>query len=63
MRTTLYHLHLDIDATSHEVARVWLHEDGNRESATLSYSESWLVHPQAYAIDPALPLQPGVFHT
>lgn len=63
MRTTPYHLHLDIGATSCEVARVWLHEEGQRESATLTYSEAWLSHPQAYAIDPSLPLQAGMFHT
>ena len=63
MRTTLLHLHMDLHATSVEVARVWLREEGSRESATLSYSPDWLAHPHAYAIDPALPLREGVFQT
>ena len=36
---------------------------GDSRSASFEYNGDWLKHPQGFAIDPALPLGEGVFHT
>ena len=43
------------------VGRLFLHRRAS--SASFQYTPAWLAHPQAYAIDPQLPLGAGSFHT
>ena len=43
--------------------RLWTHRHGRSESATFSYREDYLQRADAYAIDPALPLQSGQHQT
>lgn len=39
--------------------RLWAHRRRNTESGTFAYDAAYLAHPQAYALDPALPLVAG----
>ncbi len=42
---------------------LWSHRRRNRESATFSYAVSYLEHPAAFELDPALPLVDGLQQT
>lgn len=45
------------------VGRLWSRTRKGKESATFEYDKGWLVNPQSFALDPALGLGPGPFHT
>ena len=45
------------------VGRLWCRMRGGRQSATFEYDPGWRQHPEGFAIDPALPLTAGPFHT
>ncbi|HVE44613.1 MAG TPA: hypothetical protein VNC84_05710 [Gammaproteobacteria bacterium] len=38
------------------VGTLWFHVRGNRESASFEYDKKWLVHPEKFALEPALHL-------
>src|SRR3989339_1320377 len=48
---------------THLVGTLWCHQKNNRQSASFMYDHNWLKHPERFAIDPALQLTPGTFHT
>jgi serine/threonine-protein kinase HipA len=41
---------------------LWIHERGG-QTATFRYADAYLASPDSYALDPALPMSSGVFHT
>ena len=41
---------------------LWVH-DRRGQTATFRYADSYLVNPDSYDLDPALPKSSGVFHT
>ena len=43
--------------------KLWFHNRKGRYSASFEYSRQWLVHPDRFALDPALVLTEGAFHT
>jgi len=45
------------------VGKLWLHMHGSRESASFEYDKKWLEHPEKFALEPALKLTEGTFHT
>ncbi len=45
------------------VGKLWCHVRGNRESATFEYDKKYLEHPERFALEPALKLTEGAFHT
>jgi len=45
------------------VGRLWFHVKGNKESASFEYEKSWLKHNERFALEPALNLTEGSFHT
>lgn len=45
------------------VGKLWCHQRGRRQSATFEYEQDWLKHPERFALDPALQLTKGAFHT
>ncbi len=56
-------VYVDLHGESIQVGRLWSRTRGARESATFGYDASWLTHPGKFALEPALPLTPGPFHT
>ena len=48
---------------THVVGKLWCHNRKGRESASFEYDPSWLKHPERFALEPALSLTPGAFHT
>lgn len=55
--------HVDLEGTVHLVGRLWARSRKGRESATFQYSASWLEHSERFALEPALDLGVGPFHT
>ena len=45
------------------VGTLWPHVRGSRESASFEYDKKWLEHPEKFALEPALNLTEGAFHT
>lgn len=45
------------------VGKLWFHVRGNRESVSFEYEKRWLMHPARFALEPALKLTEGSFHT
>lgn len=45
------------------VGQLWFHLRGMRESASFEYDKKWLTHPEKFALEPALQLTEGTFHT
>lgn len=45
------------------VGRLWCHTRRTRESASFEYDRNWLNHPEKFALEPALSLTQGAFHT
>jgi serine/threonine-protein kinase HipA len=45
------------------IGTLWFHVRGNHESASFEYDKQWLEHPEKFALEPALNLTEGGFHT
>lgn len=56
-------IHLDWQGTTLLIGRLYARSRGSKETSTFEYDTSWLAHPEAFALDPALPLQSGAFHS
>lgn len=48
---------------TYKVGKLWFHQRGARQSASFEYDPSWLKHPEKFALEPALQLTSGAFHT
>lgn len=48
---------------THKVGKLWFHQPGSRQSASFEYDPDWLKHSEKFALDPALQLTSGAFHT
>lgn len=56
-------VHVDLRGTPHLVGRLWPQAHRRQESATFQYDAAWLVHPERFAIEPALTLDAAAFHS
>ncbi len=56
-------IYVDLRGAPHLVGRMWGRTRKNRESATFEYDKTWLAHADRFALEPALKLGPGPFHT
>ena len=54
---------IDLLGTPVLVGRLWWRTRKGRESASFEYDRGWLEHLERFALDPALALTPGPFHT
>lgn len=57
------YVYISLDEQDYLVGRLWCHHRKGRESATFEYDDSWLIHPEKFALEPALNLTKGAFHT
>ncbi|MBA3563841.1 MAG: type II toxin-antitoxin system HipA family toxin [Gammaproteobacteria bacterium] len=57
------HVYADLNSTPHLVGQLFAHVRRGRESATFEYDDAWLVYDERFALEPALQLGPGPFHT
>jgi serine/threonine-protein kinase HipA len=56
-------VYFDLQGEPVLVGRLWSRIRKGRESASFEYDPSWLEHPERFALEPALTLAPGPFHT
>lgn len=56
-------VYAELDGIPHLVGRLFAHVRRGRESATFEYDDAWLAHGERFALEPALQLGPGPFHT
>jgi serine/threonine-protein kinase HipA len=56
-------VYVDLDGVPHLVGRLWAYMRKDKESATFEYDTSWLKNNHRFALEPALSLGPGPFHT
>jgi serine/threonine-protein kinase HipA len=45
------------------IGELWFHLRNGKETASFEYNQSWLEHPERFALEPALQLTEGAFHT
>ena len=56
-------VYADLQGTPHLVGRLWARARRDRERASFEYDGSWLENPERFALEPALTLGKGTFHT
>ena len=56
-------VYVDLDGEPVLVGRLWARARKGRDSASFEYDEDWLVRPDRFALEPALKLGAGPFHT
>lgn len=54
---------LSLDGEDIRIGKLWAHHRNGRESAAFEYDKTWLHHPERFALEPALMLTEGTFHT
>lgn len=63
MSSQKIHVSIDLGAETLKVGRLWFHQRGVRQSVSFEYELSWLKHAERFALEPALQLTEGTFHT
>lgn len=56
-------VYVDLHGQPHLVGRLWARTRHGRDSASFEYDSSWLANPERFALEPALALGQGQFHT
>lgn len=56
-------VYADLDGVTHLVGRLWARERKGKEGATFEYDRAWLDNTNRFALEPALAVGPGPFHT
>lgn len=56
-------VYVDLDGQPALVGRLWARMRKGRDSASFEYDEEWLQRPDRFALEPALQLGSGPFHT
>ena len=56
-------VYVDLEGEPVQVGRLWARMRKGRDSATFEYDEDWLGRHDRFALEPALQLGPGPFHT
>lgn len=56
-------VYMDLGGKAVPVGRLWSRIRKQRENATFEYDASWLKRPDRFALEPALVLAPGPYHT
>ena len=56
-------VYVDLSGAVRLAGRLWSHARGRRESATFEYAPQWLSCKERFALEPALSLSPGPFHS
>ncbi|MGH7393417.1 MAG: type II toxin-antitoxin system HipA family toxin [Candidatus Rokuibacteriota bacterium] len=56
-------VYVDLGGAPHLAGRLWGRMRKGRESAPFEHDKAWLAHAERFALEPALKLGPGPFHT
>jgi serine/threonine-protein kinase HipA len=63
MSSQCIYVSIQLGDQASSVGKLWFHQRGARQSASFEYDQDWLKHPEKFALDPALQLTGGAFHT
>ena len=63
MSSQQIYISIELGEETHKVGKLWFHQRGARQSASFEYDPDWLKHSEKFALDPALQLTSGAFHT
>lgn len=63
MAEKMVYVYADLDGQPHLVGRLWARRRNDRDSASFEYDSDWLIHEERFALEPALLLTEGAFHT
>lgn len=63
MSSSQVYVSIQLGDQTYSVGKLWFHQRGVRQSASFEYDRDWLHHPEKFALDPALQLTEGTFHT
>lgn len=63
MTDRLSFVYADLEGASHLVGRLYAHNNKGKETASFEYEPEWLANPLRYALEPALALGKGQYHT
>jgi serine/threonine-protein kinase HipA len=63
MTDQLLFVYVDLDGTPILAGRLYGRRPKGQESASFEYDRGWIDHPRGFALDPALPLATGSYHT
>lgn len=57
------YVYISLKGNDIPVGTLWFHNRKGKESASFEYDKDWLKNPERFALEPALNLTEGVFHT
>ena len=57
------YVYADLEGTPHFVGRLWTRSRRHREAASFEYDKTWLSSAHRFALEPALALGKGAYHT
>lgn len=57
------HVYVELDENLHYVGQLWSRSTRGKEGASFQYDQEWLNHQERFAIEPALELTDGAYHT
>jgi len=63
MSSQQIYVSIELGEETHKIGKLWFHQRGVRQSASFEYDKDWLKHSEKFALDPALQLTEGAFHT
>ncbi len=63
MTDRLAYVYADLEGSAHLVGRLYAHNNKGKETASFEYQSDWLTNPLRYALEPALALGKGQYHT
>jgi len=63
MSSQQIYVSIELGEETHKVGKLWFHQRVARQSASFEYDPNWLKHPEKFALDPAIQLTSGAFHT
>lgn len=63
MSNTKVFVYISLNKTNHLVGTLWSNIRKGQESAAFEYDETWLRHPERFALEPALKLTSAPFYT
>lgn len=63
MNSQQIYVSIELGKETLKVGKLWFHQRDARQRASFEYDSEWLKHPEKFALDPALQLTEGVFHT
>lgn len=56
-------VYVDLEGTPRLAGRLWIHSKGTHQRASFEYEKSWINASHQFALEPALQVGPGPYHT